>query len=257
LGLTETDDAMLPSPDLAWAYFLDVDGTLLDLAPSPSAVRVEPGTHDLLHGLHLATGGAVALVSGRSLHDLDLLFPGAALPAAGQHGLERRDARGVLARHVVPAETLAHARARLRTIAARHAGLMLEDKGLSIALHYRAAPYLETEMLAAVHAIAAGLDADYVVQPGKFVVELRPAGADKGAAIESFMNEPPFRGRTPVFIGDDATDEHGFAVVNGLRGHSLKVGEGTTIARWRVRDVRAVERWLTRADDIVARSRPS
>jgi trehalose 6-phosphate phosphatase len=218
-------------------------------------VRVEPGTHDLLHGLHLATGGAVALISGRSLHDIDLLFPGAALPAAGQHGLERRNGRGDVWRLHVSRDSLSLARARFAALASRHAGLMVEDKGLSLALHFRAAPHLEAQVHDAVRTIVAELGDGYVVQPGKLVVELRPAGSDKGEAIAAFMSEPPFRGRTPVFIGDDVTDEHGFAVVNAMCGHSLKVGEGATIAHWRVADVRAVERWLTRADDVVARSR--
>ena len=239
----------LPAPDTAWAYFLDVDGTLVDLAPSPSAVRVEPGTKDLLHGLHLATGGAVALISGRSLRDLDLLFRGPALPAAGQHGLERRNGRGDVWKLHVSGDSLSLARARMTALASRHQGLFVEDKGLSLALHFRSAPHLEAAMHDAVSAIVAELGAGYVVQPGKLVVELRPVGSDKGEAIAAFMAEPPFRGRVPVFIGDDATDEHGFAVVNAMHGHSLKVGEGPTIARWRVPDVRAVERWLTHADD--------
>lgn len=242
----------LPAADLSWAYFLDVDGTLIELAPSPSAVRVEPETKDLLHGLHLATGGAVALISGRSLRDLDLLFPGEALPAAGQHGLERRNGRGDVWRLHVAADSLSLARVRLAALASRHRELVVEDKGLSLALHYRAAPHLEQLVRETVYATVAELGDGYVVQPGKLVVELRPAGSDKGETIAAFMAEEPFRGRTPAFIGDDATDEHGFAVVNAMGGHSLKVGEGATIARWRVQDVRAVERWLTCADDSIA-----
>ncbi|MEO8562242.1 MAG: trehalose-phosphatase [bacterium] len=239
----------MPAPDLTWAYFLDIDGTLIELASSPSAVRVEPETHDLLHGLHLATGGAVALISGRSLHDIDLLFPGGALPAAGQHGLERRNARGAVWRLHVPVDSLSFARARIAALASRHRALVIEDKGLSLALHFRAAPQLERLVHDEMRAIVMELGDGYVVQPGKLVVELRPAGPDKGDTIGTFMGEAPFRGRVPVFIGDDATDEHGFAVVNAMGGHSLKVGGGTTIARWRVPDVRAVEDWLTRADD--------
>ena len=225
----------------------------MELASSPSAVRVEPETKDLLHGLHLATGGAVALISGRSLHDLDLLFRGA-LPAAGQHGLERRNGRGDVWKLHVPASSMSLARARIAALASRHRALLVEDKGLSLALHFRAAPQLEREMHDAMRAIVAELGDGYVMQPGKLVVELRPAGSDKGEAIAMFMREPPFRGRVPVFIGDDATDEHGFAMVNAMSGHSLKVGDGPSIARWRLPDVRAVERWLTRADDAGARA---
>lgn len=239
----------LPAPDTAWAYFLDVDGTLVELAPSPSAVHVQAGTKDLLHGLHLATGGAVALISGRSLRDIDLLFRGPPLPAAGQHGLERRNGRGDVWKLHVSGDSLSLARARMTAIASRHLGLFVEDKELSLALHFRAAPHLEAALRDAMSALVGELGDGYVVQPGKLVLELRPVGSDKGQAIAAFMAEVPFRGRVPVFIGDDATDEHGFAVVNAMHGHSLKVGEGPSIARWRVPDVRAVARWLTLADD--------
>jgi trehalose 6-phosphate phosphatase len=251
--LSDRGDEELPAPDTSWAYFLDVDGTLIELAPSPSAVHVDTGTKDLVHGLHVATGGAVALISGRSLHDLDLLFPGFALPAAGQHGLERRNGRGDVWRLQPHADSLSLARARIAALASRHRELVVEDKGLSLAVHYRAAPSLQHEVHDALCAIVAELGQGYLVQPGKLVAELRPTGSDKGEAIETFMSEPPFRDRVPVFIGDDATDEHGFAAVNAMGGHSLKVGDGASVARWRVPDVRAVERWLIRADDTGAR----
>jgi trehalose 6-phosphate phosphatase len=215
-------------------------------------VRVRRETHDLVHALHAATGGALALVSGRAIDDVDRLFRGGALPIAGQHGLERRDAAGVTTRAPAHAEALAHARARLAELAARHEGLLLEDKGLSLALHYRAAPQHEALVHDVVRGAAASLGNDWLVQRGKYVVELRPAGADKGAAIEAYLAEAPFAGRLPVFLGDDATDEHGFEAVNRLGGHSIKVGEGASAARWRLRDVREVERWLAE----VASARP-
>jgi trehalose 6-phosphate phosphatase len=153
----------------------------------------------------------------------------------------------VLTTREVRADALALARGRLTSIAARYPELLLEDKGLSLALHYRAAPQLEASMHAALRAIETELGSEYVVQPGKLVVELKPAGSDKGVAIAEFMGEAPFRGRTPVFVGDDATDEQGFVIVNELGGHSVKVGDGATLARWRLPTVRAVERWLARA----------
>ena len=180
------------------------------------------------------------------------MFRGPPLPAAGQHGLERRNGRGELWKHHVASETLSLARGRLAELTARHRELLVEDKGLSLALHYRAAPHLEREMHDAMRALVAELGDGYAVQPGKLVLELRPVGANKGEAIATFMGEPPFRGRVPVFIGDDATDEHGFAAVNAMGGHSLKVGDGATIARWHLPDVHAVERWLTSADDTTA-----
>ncbi|MGH7606055.1 MAG: trehalose-phosphatase, partial [Gemmatimonadales bacterium] len=137
-------------------------------------------------------------------------------------------------------------RARLAAVAAAKPGLLLEDKGLSLALHYRGAPRLASYAHRTARAMLAHLGAQYCVQRGKRVVELKPAGRDKGASIGEFMEEAPFRGRTAVFVGDDATDEYGFAAVNRLQGHSIKVGPGRTAARWRLRDVRAVEAWLER-----------
>lgn len=210
-------------------------------------MRVRRETHDLVHALHAATGGALALVSGRAIGDVDRLFPDGVLPIAGQHGLERRDAAGVTTRVPVHAEALAHARARLAELAARHEGLLLEDKGMSLAVHYRAAPQHEALVHDVVRGTAAALGEAWLVQRGKRVVELRPATADKGAAIRAYLAESPFAGRVPAFIGDDATDEHGFEEVNRLGGHSIKVGEGASVARWRLRDVREVALWLGEA----------
>ena len=129
-------------------------------------------------------------------------------------------------------------------MAGRHAGLVLEDKGASVALHFRLAPQLEQAALDAVREASAPLGSAVQVQGGKMVWELKPAGADKGTAIEEFMREPPFAGRTPVFLGDDVTDEHGFRVVNRLGGHSIKVGAGDSAARWRLPDPAAARAWL-------------
>jgi len=221
-----------------------VDGTLLELAHAPDAVEVASATLDLVHGVHVITGGALALITGRSIEDVDRLFGGAPLPIAGQHGLERRDDAGVWTTDESGSEGLEVARRRLTDVADAFDGLLMEDKGRSLALHYRAAPELEAYVLDTVQSLGDALGDDYVIQVGKYVVELRPVGTDKGEAIRAFMREKPFRGRTPVFIGDDVTDEHGFAVVNELDGYAVKVGEGATIARWRLPDVRAVERWL-------------
>jgi trehalose 6-phosphate phosphatase len=183
-------------------------------------------------------------VSGRAIGDVDRLFPGGTLPVAGQHGLERRTASGATTRVPVPADALARARARLAELAARHEGLLLEDKGMSLALHYRAAPQHEALVHDVVRGTAAALGDAWRVQRGKMVVELRPASADKGAAIRAYLADAPFAGRLPVFIGDDVTDEHGFEEVNRLGGHSIKIGEGASAARWRLRDVNEVEQWL-------------
>jgi trehalose 6-phosphate phosphatase len=235
-----------PRPRRDWAYFFDLDGTLLDLAPSPAEAELDEAARDLLTELYAVTEGAVVLISGRSIADIDLLFPGAGMPVAGQHGLERRDHRGTLWQHEMPTSSLEDARERIAAVVERHDGLLLEYKGLSLALHYRAAPQLANLAHDVVRSLQQELGTDYRVQEGKFVVELKPGGRDKGAAVLEFMEEEPFRGRRPVFVGDDATDEYAFAVVNELDGVSVKVGPGETAARWRLPGVAAVQEWLQR-----------
>ncbi|MGH7673912.1 MAG: trehalose-phosphatase [Gemmatimonadales bacterium] len=236
----------MPAPRPEWAFFFDIDGTLVDVADSPAGVRLEPGLRRVIEALYGSSGGAVALISGRSIADTDRLFPGLNLPAAGQHGVERRDAAGRISRHAFPAVPLDRARRQIAAAVAGRPGLLLEDKGLSLALHYRRAPRLAGYAHRLVRSLVAGLGVEYCVQTGKRVVEMKPAGRDKGVAVLEFMQEQPFRGRTPVFVGDDVTDEYGFATVNQLHGHSVKVGRGATVARWRLPDVAAVRAWLER-----------
>ncbi|HET9693294.1 MAG TPA: trehalose-phosphatase [Steroidobacteraceae bacterium] len=206
------------------ALFLDVDGTLIEFGPAPDEVEVDAATLKFLQDASDTLGGALALISGRSLAQLDALFGHARFPAAGLHGMERRDARGRL--HVHPAERLPQALVdELGEIAERHPGVLLEDKGRAVALHYRQAASLhemlhrEVEVLARRH----GGD-DLQVQPGAYVLELKPSGITKAHAIEAFMLEHPFAGRTPLFAGDDLTDLHGFAAVERLGGVSIAVG---------------------------------
>ena len=214
-----------PRPRLEWAYFFDLDGTLIDFAATPSAVRVSEDLRLLLERLHRATGGAVALMSGRPISEIDRLFPQIPLPAAGHHGLER-------------------VRRRMADALQGKAGLLLEDKGLSLALHYRRAPRLGAYAHRLARSLLPLVGRQFCIQRGKYVVEMRPAGRDKGKGILEFMKETPFRGRTAVFVGDDATDEFGFRTVNRLGGYSIKVGRGASAAHWRLSDVRAVRDWL-------------
>jgi trehalose 6-phosphate phosphatase len=227
-----------------WAFFLDVDGTLLEYAAQPQDVRVGPELLHLLERLHEAASGAVALVSGRSVEDLDRLFAPLALPVAGQHGTERRTADGTIRRHAPPLEKLGRAAAELVRLTAAHSGLVLENKGMTLALHYRLAPALRALAEREMRALAADLGDAFELQTGKFVMELKPSGKDKGSAIAEFAADAPFAGRRPVFIGDDLTDEPGFEVVNRIGGHSVKVGPGITRARWHLFDAAAVRRWL-------------
>lgn len=208
--------------------FLDVDGTLIDFGNTPDSVVVDQPLLQLLQRAKQACGGAVALISGRSLTQLDALFAPQRWPAAGLHGLERRDAAGRL--HLHGPERLPVALVdELRAIARQHPGLLLEDKGRAVALHYRNATELGAGLAARVNALTATHGADELhVQPGDYVLELKPSGITKAHAITAFMDEPPFRGRTPVFAGDDLTDLHGFEAVDGLGGVSIAVGPRVT-----------------------------
>lgn len=232
-----------PPFDPNWAWFLDIDGTLLEIADRPEEVRVQPRDLKLLEDLRGAAGGALGLVSGRSLAVLDELFRPLRLPAAGQHGAERRDARGEM-HQLWPAPSLTRVFSRIARFAERHDGLVVEDKGRSVALHYRLAPRLADAAQAAVRQAAQEAGPAVEVQDGKMVFEVKPAGCDKGKAIAAFMREAPFAGRTPVFLGDDETDELGFRVVNRLGGHSIKIGAGASAARWRLADPAEARAWL-------------
>ncbi|HEY8521156.1 MAG TPA: trehalose-phosphatase [Gammaproteobacteria bacterium] len=228
------------------ALFLDFDGTLLEIAEEPSRVQPSPRLRALLPELGPATGGAVALISGRMIAEIDRLLEPHRFPAAGIHGLERRDADGRHSTADAATAALAAAREALLPLVERHSGLLLEDKRHALALHFRRRPDLEGEVRAAVAALETRLPPELEVMPGRMVFEIKPRAASKGRAIESFMSERPFRGRTPVFVGDDVTDESGFAVVNALGGVSVKVGDGDSAASFRLADVEAVLDWLER-----------
>jgi trehalose 6-phosphate phosphatase len=227
-----------------WAYFLDVDGTLIAIADRPDAVSIDATLLDLIARLYETSGGAVALISGRAIADLERLLAPLRVPMAGQHGLEWRDAEGRVWTHQAPAGVKETIKETLAPIVARHSGLLLEEKGLTLALHYRRAPqlasYVHQVMARLAHEANAGLE----VQRGKRVAEIKPAGYDKGTAVTAFLSAPPFKGRHPVFIGDDANDEHGFAEVNRMGGISIRVGAGRSCARYRLPDVAAVRSWL-------------
>jgi trehalose 6-phosphate phosphatase len=235
----------LPAWDRRWALFLDVDGTLLEIAPHPDQARPAPRLTAALGDASRALGGALALVSGRAIASLDAMFAPLVLPAAGLHGLERRGADGRVHYPTGFADRLAAARRGLMEFVESRPGLLLEDKGAALALHYRNAPALEAECRQRVEQARAAAGEDFHVQQGKMVLELKPSGEDKGTAIEAFMAEPPFRGRRPVFVGDDVTDEDGFRVVNGLGGLSVRVGhDARSGARAAANDVAEILDWL-------------
>jgi trehalose 6-phosphate phosphatase len=207
------------------AVLLDIDGTLLDLMPTPREVWVPPGLAKTLSRLYRRTGGALALVSGRSLNDIDLIFAPDQFPAVGGHGAEMRieaEAEAVAA-HAPPLDK--ELKRRLAAIAKLSPGILLEDKGYSLALHYRLAPHAEKAIYAAVSLIRADLpDAPIEVLPGKQVCEIKHSGFTKASGVRELMMHPPFKGRRPFFIGDDVTDESVFAIMPDLDGIAFSVG---------------------------------
>lgn len=230
----------LPPFAAYWAFFLDVDGTLLELASRPDEVVVRPRLPGVLEKLSRVTDGAVALISGRPIADLDRLFAPLRLAAAGLHGVERRDHGGTVHYHHQLDGKLDRTRELLAHLADEHEGLLFEDKQFSVAIHYRQAPDKEPLIRSVLERHMPEIEQDFHLQKGKMVYEIKPSGRDKGMAIEEFMQEAPFLNRTPVFIGDDVTDEDGFTTVNKMHGHSIKVGDGSTVATWSLPDTAAV-----------------
>jgi len=207
------------------AILLDIDGTLLDLAPTPREVWVPPGLAKTLGRLVERTSGALALVSGRSLNDIDLIFAPDQFPAIGGHGAEMRLSAEseAVAVHAPPMDK--ELKRRLAAIAKLSPGILLEDKGYSLALHYRLAPHAEKAIFEAVSLIRADLpNAPIEVLPGKSVCEIKHSGFNKASGVQELMTHEPFRGRRPLFIGDDVTDETVFAIMPDLKGLAFSVG---------------------------------
>jgi trehalose 6-phosphate phosphatase len=227
------------------AILLDIDGTLLDLAPTPREVWVPPGLAKTLSRLLARTSGALALVSGRSLNDIDLIFAPEQFPAVGGHGAEMRisaDSEAV-ATHAPPMDK--ELKLRLAAIARLSPGILLEDKGYSLALHYRLAPHAEKAIYAAVSLIRADLpNAPIEVLPGKCVCEIKHSGFTKATGVLELMAHEPFRGRRPIFIGDDVTDETVFAIMPDLGGLAFSVGRRAQGVAGHFDEPRDVRDWL-------------
>jgi len=240
-------DSGMPPP-ASWALFLDVDGTLIEIADAPDAVHVDDHVGGLLARLSERLDGALALASGRPLDVLDRFFAPLELPAAGLHGLERRSADGNVNR-TDGAPALGPARRELERFAAAHPGTLLEDKSATLALHYRRAAGAETAAREVMERVRASLGPAYGVQEGKMVLELKPHRPNKRTVVEDFMAEAPFRDRLPVFIGDDITDEDGFAAAQCYGGAAIVVGlqreaGRTSNAKYALSGVRELHRWL-------------
>lgn len=228
------------------ALFLDFDGTLVDIAPRPEAVQVEPGLVETLVTLRDRLGGALALVSGRPVSQLDGFLAPARLDAAGLHGVERRVDGTLSGGRPEDHPALRAQVARLHEEAASLPQVLIEDKGASVAVHWRLASAADTERAEAlVKQAADALGVDYRLQLGKAVGEIVPAQATKGVAIRAFMGQAPYAGRRAVFLGDDKTDEIAFASVAEDGGVAIRVGDGDTVASRRLPDPTAVRALLT------------
>jgi trehalose 6-phosphate phosphatase len=222
--------------------FLDLDGTLAPIMPRPEQVGPDARRAALLDELTRVLDGRVAVVSGRGLEDLDRILEDRVKYVAAVHGLVRRGAHGV--DRVQPHPDLEHARDVLRDLARSDRGLLFEDKGLSVALHYRNVPSAADAVIEAAERL--GQSSHLVVQLGDMVAELRTPGQDKGKSVAAFLREAPFDGATPVFVGDDLTDEDGFAAAARLGGYGVLVGpERPTQAAYRLNDFNAVLDWLS------------
>src|SRR5204863_2699363 len=238
--------SLVPHPSRT-AILLDIDGTLLDLAPTPREVWVPPDLAANLNRLLERTSGALALVSGRSLNDIDLIFAPELFPAVGGHGAEMRlsiDGEAV-ATHAPPMDK--ELKRRLASIAKLSPGILLEDKGYSLALHYRLAPHAEKAIYAAVSLIRADLpNAPIEVMPGKCVCEIKHSGFNKASGVIELMTHEPFKGRRPIFIGDDVTDESVFAVMPDLGGLAFSVGRRAKRVVSHFDERRDVREWRAR-----------
>jgi trehalose 6-phosphate phosphatase len=226
------------------AIFLDFDGTLMNLERRPDQVVADGCLLYLLDDLYVATAGATAIMSGRSLDDMDALLAPLRLPLAGIHGAQRRRADGAVEKCAVPSTIVWQTRMSLRMRLRRYEGLFIEDKGSAFAIHYCGAVALSlTRLRADLEALASASRGVFEVAPGRDVMELRPRSCDQGAALERFMSEAPFEGRFPIFIGADHADRTAFDAVARVNGMGIAVGSGVR-APWWLPDPAGVRAWL-------------
>ena len=225
--------------------FLDVDGTLLDVRPLPGEVKVDRQLLDLLDRLHSHLNGALALISGRPIEELTRMFAPLHIPMAGIHGFERRSGRGTIHRPTLPRSRLDGVREAITPLVGGSPGLLLEDKGCALALHFRRAPDSAQTAVQAMQRCASELGTGFELLEGRCVIEIKPACQNKATAVEAFMQEDPFAGLIPIYIGDDRSDCDGFCAVRRHWGVDIAVGERVE-ARWQLEDPSAVRDWLSR-----------
>lgn len=226
-----------PLPPLSrLALLLDLDGTLLDLASAPTEVRVPHGLPTLLCRLAARLGGALAVISGRPIEEVETLLPGLRIAIAGEHGAAIRRAPGLPLEHPSLPEVPLRWREAARTLAAAHPGVLLEDKPHGFVLHFRHAEAAGPALVAALEEFIAGSRAGFVLVPAILAWEVRPAAADKGTAVRALLERPPYAGRIPLFVGDDVTDDDGIRAARELDGFGFQVaptfGNAAGVRRW-------------------------
>jgi trehalose 6-phosphate phosphatase len=236
--------AVPPIPDRPLALFLDFDGTVVDFAETPDEVVPDPGLAELLDALHGVLHGAVAIVSGRPIAALDTLLWPLKLPTAGLHGLERRSAAGCVYPAPASPSWRVPMRAELEHFVSGRPGLLLEDKGVSLALHYRRAPHHEAQVRSLMDALRGTLATDATLLDGNAVVEVRPNGPDKASALAAFLGEQPFVDRYPVYLGDDTSDLVAMRAAKEHGGMAIAVGDRID-ATWRLPTPSDARAWLT------------
>ena len=253
--MSEIDHSVAHAATTRLAIFTDFDGTLVEIAETPDGIDVPESLPHALERAARELDSAFAVLTGREIGDIDKYLSPLILPVAGAHGTQRRRADGTLEAadmaNTLAAEEIAHA---VESLVMAHSGLLLEAKDGSVALHFRQAPELEEACRTAMQEAVNGVT-DFVLVPGKMVLEARPRGITKGTALRAFMAEEPFLGRTPIFIGDDTTDEDGFIAAQELGGVGIKLGEGETSARMRIANVASVHALIKGLGDIAARDR--
>ena len=225
------------------ALFLDFDGTLVEIEDLPTDVRLDSVTRMTLARLALLLDGAIAIVTGRDIADVDRFLHPVRLPVAGVHGTTRRDAAGMVHARRRDGDFEIRLQDRLRGLAEREAGILVEPKQGAVALHFRSRPELAGICAAAMQQAVHDMPGVVVIR-GKMVIEAKVDASNKGDALAEFLAEPPFAGRLPVFAGDDVTDEDAFRAVNAAGGISIKVGAGETLAQYRAADTPAFLHWL-------------
>ncbi len=236
---------MLPPIDDLGQYciFLDFDGTLVEIQDHPDDVRVDASTLRFVERLRGKMGGALALITGRDIDVVDRLLHPLVLPVAGVHGLQRRDAAGRLYTPVIDQRIVEAIASNIESTFSEEPGVIIEKKTGAVALHYRLRPDFETRCVELAQGIVRDRPELHLIK-GKMVCEIRLDGNDKGAVIETFLAERPFKGRKPIFAGDDATDESGFGAVNACGGLSINIGGNPTSAKFRAASVVELRNWF-------------